>query len=186
MFKVDNVLDPDEEVIWSGKPQKRAYLLPAFGGIPFALFFSVFLYFIITAFTSGFEWFLPIFVLGWVVFLIIVPPLWQLRKFSGVEYMITNQRLLIKSGITDKDVWFANLDSIKETIVKIGFVDKILGTGKIYPITAEYPYTPQRYFYSEGGMNKTKKVFNIVTGMDEEIQEIELYRMSFPIHILRD
>jgi membrane protein YdbS with pleckstrin-like domain len=84
--------------------------------------------------------------------LIIIPPLWQYRKMPHSAYMITNQRLIIKSGISEQDVWFAELDRIKDTLVKIGFVDKILGTGKLYPITAEYPYEPKMRGYSEGGM----------------------------------
>jgi hypothetical protein len=176
---MDKILDPNETVIWSGKPEKKAYLLPAFGGVPFALFFLVFFYIMVTTGNpSGIEWFLPVFVLGWVIGLIVVPPLWQSRKFSGVGYMITNQRLLIKSGITEQDVWFADLGSIKETIVKIGFVDKIIGTGSLYPITAEYPYAPQPRSYSEAGMNKLKKVYNVADGKYEEITELELYRKS--------
>ena len=117
------------------------------------------------------------------IVLIIVPPIWQYRKIPHTEYMITNQRLLIKTGITEKDVWFTNLDMIKDAIVKIGFVDKMLGTGKIYPITAEYPYDPKKYRYtlSDSEMaswNKLKKVYNIAEQKYEEIIEMELYRKS--------
>jgi hypothetical protein len=173
------ILDPNETVIWSGKPEKKAFMLPALGGIPFALFFSIFVYLMLTNGPLSTEkLFLPIFALCWIVFLIIVPPIWQLRKFSGVEYAITNQRLLIKSGITKTDVWFTNLNSIKEIIVKTGIADKILGTGKIYPITAEYPYAPQLRSYSRGGMYNLKKVYNVAEGKHEEVSEYDLYTKS--------
>jgi hypothetical protein len=96
--------------------------------------------------------------------------------------MITNQRLIIKSGITKEDVWFAKLDDIKEVFVKIGLLDKILGIGKLYPITAAYPYEPKGYQFTEGGMNKLIKVYNIPKQKHEEITEIELYRnlQTFP------
>lgn len=178
---MEHLLDPGEEVIWSGVPKKKAYLLPALGGIPFALIFSAFA--ISMAATapeglSGEQWILPVFVLCWVVFLVIVAPVWQFRKFSGVAYAITNRRLLISSGVSKNDVWFASLDGIKETIVKAGIVDKIVGTGKLYPITAEYPYAPQMRSYSRGGMYNLKKVYNIAEGNYEEVSEYDLYTKS--------
>ena len=39
MSGMKDILDPNEEVLWSGKPDRKAILLPALGGIPFALFF---------------------------------------------------------------------------------------------------------------------------------------------------
>ena len=75
-------------------------------------------------------------------------------------------------------MWFTDLNRIKESIVKIGLPDRILGTGKLYPITPEYPYAPKRHLYSRAGINRLKKVYNIVEGKDEEISEIELYRKS--------
>lgn len=38
---MDNILDPNEQVLWSDKPEKKSFMLPGFGGIPFALAFSV-------------------------------------------------------------------------------------------------------------------------------------------------
>jgi hypothetical protein len=177
----EGLLDPGEEVIWSGVPEKKAYLLPAFGGIPFALIFLAFAYLILATAPAGLggeQWILPIFILCWVVFLFVVPPVWQFKKFSKVSYLITNRRLLINSGVTKNDVWFADLDKIKETIVKTSIVDKVLGTGKLYPITAEYPYAPQLRSYSRGGMYNLKRVFNVAEGKYEEVTEYELYMKS--------
>jgi hypothetical protein len=176
---MDRILHQDETVIWRSKPEKKAYILPAFGGVPFALFFSIFLYLMITiGKPSGEQWSLPIMLSVWIIGLIIVPPVWKFRKLPNIEYLITNQRLLIKSGDSENDLWFTGLGRIKETIVKIGIGDKIMGTGKIFPITPEYPYAPKLRAYSRGGMYNLKKVFNIVEGKDEEVTEIELYRRS--------
>jgi len=95
--------------------------------------------------------------------------------------MITNKRLLVKSGVAKEEVWFTDLCRIKDSIVKTGLSDKILGTGKIYPITPEYPYAPKMHAYTEGGMYRLKKVYNIVEdreGEEEEVSEIELFRKS--------
>ena len=172
---MDNILDPNEEVLWSSKPNIKAFMLPAFGGIFFALVFLG----ITSVFLMGGAPLLQspaIFTIPVSIALIIVPPIWQYRKIPHVDYMITNQRLIIKSGITKDDVWFAALDNIKDAIVKVGLVDKLVGTGKIYPITASYPYEPKGYRFTEGGMNNPIKVFNIAEQRHEEITEMELWR----------
>ena len=177
MSAFKNILDLNEQVIWSGKPDKKAFILPAFGGIFIALFFlgisAIWLVMDVPLLESPLVIAIPA-----AIILILVPPLWQYRKMPKAEYMITNQRLIIKSGITEQDVWFAELDRIKDTFVKIGLVDKVLGTGKLYPITAEYPYEPKPRTYTEGGAYRPIKVYNIVEQKYEEIPEIELYRKS--------
>jgi len=39
LANLEQILDPFENVIWSGKPDKKAFVFQALGGIPFALFF---------------------------------------------------------------------------------------------------------------------------------------------------
>ena len=114
----------------------------------------------------------PIFIVG----LIVIPPIRQYRKYPRTEYIITNQRLLIKEGLPEDDLWFVKLDKIKKVIVRKGIIDKFFGTGKVYPITDDYPYAPGIYgFSSEGGPYIPKRVFNIARGAYEEIAELELY-----------
>ena len=179
MSILDDMLDPFEKIIWRGKPDKKAMVLWGFGGIPFALFFLAVLLFFHNLGAPIFETLnlisilFPIFIVG----LIVVPPLMQLRKYPNAEYMITNQRLLIKDGLRKEDVWFTRLEKIKKVIVKKGITGKILGTGKIYPITVTYPYYPKHRRYTEGGMNKLVKEYNLVTEEYDEITELELYRL---------
>jgi hypothetical protein len=174
---LDTILDPNEQIIWSGKPDKKAFILPAFGGVFFAAAFlgitSIFL-------MTGMPFLLSpaVITIPVAIALIIVPPIWQYRKMPHSAYVITNQRLIIKSGVTEEDVWFADLDNIKDTFVKIGLVDKLLGTGKLYPITPAYPYEPKTRAYTKGGAYRPTRVFNIVEQKYEEIPEIELYRKN--------
>jgi predicted Zn-ribbon and HTH transcriptional regulator len=172
---LDEMLDPFEKIIWRGRPDKKAMMLWAFGGIPFALFF--FAFFLLMLSTGVDLIGLPLFTLAWVIGLIVVPPVIQLRKFPNAEYMITNQRLLIKEGLRKEDVWFTRLEKIKKVIVKKGITGKILGTGKIYPITETYPYYPKHRGYSEGGMNRKVKVYNLLTEEYDEVAELELYQL---------
>ena len=178
---MDNILDPNEQVLWSDKPEKKSFMLPGFGGIPFALAFSVAFILLLNFGLPQLGpsiYFILALLLGFIVFLIFVPPIWQYKKLAHVGYMITNQRLIVKTGIYDYESWFVNLEKIKDVFVKIGFVDKLFGTGKLYPITAEYPYEPKIYGYSEGGMHKLKKVYNFAEQKYEEIPEMELYKKT--------
>ena len=138
MGELDDFLDPFEKVIWRGKPDKKAHRLASLGGIPFALiFFAGYLYII---FVIGDNIIGPsLYILAWVVGLIVIPPLYQLRKFPNEEYMLTDGRLLIKTGKKEDDIWFTKLENIKEVIVQKGITGKILGTGTIYPITDTHP-----------------------------------------------
>ena len=180
MVSLDDYLDPFEKVIWRGKPDKKAMALWGIGGFPIAIFF--FLFFLLMIYLGENLIGFPLVILGVVIGLIVVPPIIQLRKYPNAEYMITNQRLLIKSGLKKNDVWFTRLEKIKKVIIKKGITGKILGTGKIYPITETYPYYPKHQAYSEGGMNRLIKVYNLVTEEDDEITELELYTkvMSHP------
>ena len=171
----EKILDPNEQVIWNGKPNKKKFLLSSLWGIPFALFFLALSLIWIVGGAPVLESPLVI-TIPVAIFLIVVPPIWQYRKTPHTEYMITNQRLLIKSGITKDDIWFTELDNIKDVMVKIGLIDKIQGTVKIYPITSAYPYEPKGYSFTEAGMNNPIKVYNIAEQKYEEITEIELYR----------
>lgn len=180
---MEDILDPNEQIIWSGKPIKKAFLLSSLWGIPVGLFFlaltTVFLMTGTPFFSSP-----AIITIPLAIGLFIVPPIWQKRKTSHAEYMITNQRLIIKSGITKEDVWFEDLDNIKDVIVKIGLFDKLLGIGKLFPITAAYPSEPKGISYTQGGMNRPVKVFNIVEQKYEKITEMEHYRMFLSVPCL--
>ena len=73
MAKLDDYLDPFEQVIWRGKPYKKAFNLEAF-----------------------------------------TLQAWGALRLRNEEYMITNQRLLIKKGLRKEDVWFTRLEKIKK------------------------------------------------------------------------
>lgn len=180
MSAFKDILDPNEQVLWTGKPKKKSFMLPAFGGTPFTLTFLLAFIFLLYFEVPGstiFELFGLVFalslLLGFIVFLIVVAPIGQYKELTHTEYMITNQRLIIKKGIREHESWFVNLEEIMDVIVKIGLVDKLFGTGKIYPITPEYPYEPKIYVYSKD-MDRLKRVYNIVKQEYEEIPEREL------------
>ena len=169
MAKLDDYLDPFEQVIWRGKPYKKAFILHACGALPFALFF--FLLSLTIFYRAGIIG--PQLIILVFVVMLALQPLGAFRLYPNTEYMVTNQRLLI-SDVHGK-VWFSRLDKIKKVVVKKGITDKILGTGTIYPITEEYPYVPggwQRY-NSDNPINAVTKVYNHVREEYEEVTKLE-------------
>ena len=136
MSELAKHLRVEEKVLWSDKPVKAAFVLPALGFIPFALFFlSIFL--LITLGSGepliGFP---SLFIVGLVMGLILVPPIWQLLRCRNTDYLITDQRVIIQSGAVGKDTRFVDLSKIQEAHVKVGFIDKRFGTGSILILTA--------------------------------------------------
>ncbi len=157
-------------------PARKTVFLQSLAGIWIALFFGAFA--LVMLYTGVPLLGLPLVVLVVCCCLVVVPPVWFMRKLPNTEYALTNQRLIIKTGSTKYDVWSSELGRIKGFIVKTGVVDKILGTGKLYPITPEYPYAPKIRAYTRGGMGRSRKVYNLATGVFDEISEAELYNKS--------
>ena len=91
MANLEQNLDPFENVIWSGKPDKKAFVAGS-RGIPFALFFLLGAFLFHSFGVPLFEF--PVILLIIVASgLIIIPPPLQVRKYTNTEYMITKQRL---------------------------------------------------------------------------------------------
>jgi membrane protein YdbS with pleckstrin-like domain len=126
----------EEKVLWSGKPVRAAFVLPALGFIPFALFF-LFIFLVIFGISGepliGFP---SLFIGGLVMGLILVPVMWQLLRCRNTEYVITDQRIIIQSGAVGKDTRFVDLGKIQEAHVNVGFIDRRFGAGSILILSA--------------------------------------------------
>ncbi len=176
LSSIAEFLNPAETVIWKCKPAKKTILLQSLAGIWFALFFGAFASIMLC--TGAPLLGLPLALLVVAGCLITAPPIWFMKKLPNTEYALTNQRLLIKTGPTKHNIWQTDLGKIKGFTVKTGVSDKLLGTGKLYPITAEYPYAPKARVYTRRGMDTPRRVFNLSTGTYDEISETELYLKS--------
>lgn len=177
MSSIDIILDSNEKIIWKEKPDKRPVILSALGGVPIASIFLGITIGIPLITGLPYDTFFVIFSIIFSVFAVIIYPIWKLRKIPNAEYILTNKRLIKKSGKTKKDVWFAKNEDIKELIVKRGIMDKIFGTGKIYPITPEHPYEPIPRVYGEPGeCNKLITEYNIVTKNYDSMTQMEHYK----------
>lgn len=200
MPKPEKMFWPFEKVIWTHKPEKKAFTFPILGVIPFTVFF----FFIVSLVFLLLQSFNAIFFLYFFIIIIAFlgfPTLYRMKKYEKTEYILTNQRLILKSEFSKgfsflsffdkmsqgRKTWFAELGEIKEFIVKKdGFRDKIFGTASIYPITPDFPYPVKIYPnpYSDGRYgptcsNRTYDVYNIVTGENETVSHVLLWEKTF-------
>ena len=139
MSKLDRFLNADERVVWSGRPEKKAFVLPGLGSVPFGLvFFGFFLLWMFSASQQGL-FFFGFFGLPFVLIAVGItfgPVLWQLLRYRNTEYLITNKRLITQTGAIGLDTRFVDFEKIQEVYVKIGVFDRLFGTGSLYAMTA--------------------------------------------------
>ena len=136
MSDLTKYLRADEKILWSGKPIKKPFVLPALGFIPVGLFFSSIFLLIILGSGEPLIGFPSLLMLGLVMGLFFVPPIWQLLRCRNTDYVITDKRVIIQSGAVGKDTRFVDLGKIQETSVKVGFIDRRFATGSIVILTA--------------------------------------------------
>ena len=158
MSKLERLLNPQERILWSGRPEKKAFVLPATAAIPFGLIFLSFaIFWMWGAASAGAPDFFTLFGLPFVLvgFAITIGPLlWQILRYRNTEYMITDKRIITQTGAIGLDTRFVDFDKIQEVYVKIGIIDRLFGTGNLYAMTAGYsgfgPATSP-YGYGFGG-----------------------------------
>lgn len=128
--RMENILEKDERVVWTGKPVKSTFMFaetPVVVGLFFMAVSSLFL-FVFTLFQPPIEMYLFILlflVVG--VLMTFVPPVVRLKRFPYMKYVVTNQRVIILSGKFAYNS--VTLDRIQGVNVSEGFVDRLFGTG---------------------------------------------------------
>ena len=139
---IDDVIGSDEQILWSGKPKKRAFLINAFTKmLPIALIWLLFDgAFIGLMIGTMDEIPAPVKIFMVVFFLFHLMPVWiwlsnvltANRQHENLEYAFTNKRIIIKSGIIGidfKNIYYSEIDSVN---LRVGLVDRIEKVGDIY------------------------------------------------------
>lgn len=154
MSKLNRLLNANEKVLWSGKPVRKAFILPGLVTIPFGLIFLGFaLFWMWTTGATG----APLFSLFGLPFLLIGcgvtfgPSLLQLLRYRNTEYVITDKRIITQTGAIGLDTRFVDFEKIQEVYVQIGVLDRLFGTGSVYAMTAGFSGFAPRGGYGYGG-----------------------------------
>ena len=139
---IEDVIGSDEQILWSGKPKKRAFLINAFTKmLPIALIWLLFDgAFIGLMIGTMDEIPAPVKIFMAVFFLFHLAPVWiwlshvltANRQHENLEYAFTQKRIIIKSGIIGidfKNIYYSEIDSVN---LRVGLVDRIEKVGDIY------------------------------------------------------
>ena len=157
MSKLEKLLNAGEKVLWSGKPVRRAFILPGLISIPFGFIFLGFsIFWMWTAASAGAPSFFSLFGLLFVLIgfgIALGPALLQLLRYRNTEYMITDKRIITQTGAIGLDTRFVDFDKVQEVYVQIGVMDKLFGTGSVHAMTAGFSGFGPRggYGYGYGG-----------------------------------
>lgn len=139
---IEDVIGSDEQILWSGKPKKRAFLINAFTKkLPIALIWLLFdgafiglMIGTMDEIPTSVKIFMAVF------FLFHLMPVWiwlsnvltANRQHENLEYAFTNKRIIIKSGIIGidfKNIYYSEIESVN---LRVGLVDRIEKVGDIY------------------------------------------------------
>ena len=90
-----------------------------------------------------------IFTILFAISFISIPLVWKNKKYPHVEYVLTNNRLILKPGTNNNNLWIMRLDEISEILIKIERLDRLFDTGKLYPISSKYPIEPDYHPHRE-------------------------------------
>ncbi len=149
---IQSLLEPDERVLWQGKPDRGAYVwqqypLFIFGlfWFGFAIFWNVGVWRSVPLHGNGgggyvFRLFgLPFLVIGlYITFGQLVHRAWE---WPRVNYVLTNRRMLVTSGLFSRRQSSLYLDTISSVDLQESFLDRRRGTSSLAVASPNVTYS---------------------------------------------
>lgn len=138
---IKDLISEDEQILWTGKPKKSAFLLNAFFKMfPIAIIWLCFDGGFISVLIATGENFggMTIFLIIFFMFHLLPVWIWLYniimanKKYKNIEYAFTNKRIIIKTGVIGidfKSVYYSNINSVN---LRVGLIDKMMKVGDIY------------------------------------------------------
>lgn len=160
---IESVLNPDENILWKGKPLKKSFILSAvLKMLPLVILWVGIDVTLIVCFAIFLEidwWFYLIFA---VFFLFHLMPLWiyiwniitAFRRLKIEEYAFTDKRIIIKRGFLAPNIISIYYSSITSINLRIGVIEKACEVGDIYIVSENGKFIIEDisnpyYIYSE-------------------------------------
>lgn len=137
---VQDILSNDETILWQGRPNKKAYLwslitfflvellIVGFIGAILWVFLYITSYALAACIVVGIIG--ACFVVG-MIFSIIKSVIPSIIEIKNIEYVVTDKRLLYKSGVIGMDYNSVSYKDIGNVNIKVGLLDKMFGVGSI-------------------------------------------------------
>ena len=90
-----------------------------------------------------------------------MPSILQFPRYKNTGYMITDKRIIARTGAIGWDTRFVDLEKIQEVYIQVGLIDRLLGTGTVYAMTAGFSgFIPRgSYGYGYGGFHVNRPSF---------------------------
>lgn len=146
----DELLAPDEKILWKGKPKKFSYVMgKSIGMMPIAIIWGIIdISILVSVFSSGGisngGGFIIVFLIGF--FALHLMPVWiwlgsifkAAREMNSIQYMITNKRVVEMRGrgniYINAEIYLDDMDGAS---LKKSFIDRMLRVGDIYITTKD-------------------------------------------------
>ena len=143
-YDIKKLVSESEQILWQGHPNRKAFILSKIlQKMPIALIWlTIDLTFILLMASTGAFENMPV---GLLIFIIIffalhLIPVWAWIgnivtasiEHKNTEYVFTNTRIIIKSGVIGidvKNIYYADINSVN---LKVGLIDKLCKVGDIY------------------------------------------------------
>ncbi|MDD5132651.1 MAG: PH domain-containing protein [bacterium] len=162
---IQQILDPNEKIMWQGKPNFLAFCIRSVPAMIFGVFWSLFLVPFYWAWWTGK---FPIFVwavLGphtLVALGLLTAPLFQIIGWKYVSYAITNKRVIVQQGIIGRGYNLIDFDKISDVNVHIGVLEKITKTGSIQVVAGMGMTQPNTTRNALVGIENPYEVFKLL------------------------
>lgn len=182
---IEDVLMDNEKILWKAKPNKKSYILASvFKMLPFALLWLLFDGFFIAMIVIGMvNDSIPVAILAFIIpfFIFHLAPVWIWIKniikssleIKNIEYAITQQRIIIRSGVIGIDFKSLTFPEIENINVKVSLIDKLCKVGDIYINAA----TNSAVLYDlSNPYDLSKKLQKIVVDIKSDLNYPNAYR----------
>lgn len=150
-FRYNPPLAPGEAVLWRGKPKKSAFIAShSLTMLPIAAIWLI----LDLSFLSGMFFSGTLSLFTTLFFILHLLPVWIWlgstltagKRWHNTMYYVTNRRIIVRGGflaVNEKSVFYKD---IRNAQLKIGFFDKIAGTGSVVLDDGHYDYHRRRNY----------------------------------------
>lgn len=124
--------DPNEKILWVGKPQKYIAYLPYNFNFMVAFIPSFIIMILLIFIGDPRNSYNSLFII--ILFCVCVSPfLTTYLMYDSTNYAISNRRIIVRMGIFSNNVYSIDFDKITDIIVRQNILEKNCGLGSILP-----------------------------------------------------
>jgi PH (Pleckstrin Homology) domain-containing protein len=163
---LDSTLDPNETIIWRGRPRYGAYVLSFVPVTIVGLFWCSFLSMFYWAALSQrsvpfFAWLIliPHTVVG---FGLLVSPLLASLAYPNIEYALTNKRVITKSGLLSQTFETVDYTELSDVSVRVGLLGQWTKTGDVRFVTGTGMQNPHTNTHTLSAIDDPYGVFKLL------------------------